>query len=118
MGGSNRLGVSSPAVLCHRHSGSSTARVRLLRSPEEVKLEVSDEGRGLDQQMRSKIASGQSAGVGLRGIQERLRHLGGSVEIHSNGKGTTVTAIMPFAESPQGAVGRRGLNRFSRAMLR
>ena len=83
----------------HRHSGSPTALVRLVRSAEEIKLEVSDEGRGLDQETKSKIASGETAGVGLRGMQERVRHLGGRVEIRSNGKGTTVTAIVPFAES-------------------
>ena len=83
----------------HRHSGSPTALVSLVRSSDEVKLEVSDEGKGLDQETKAKIAAGETAGVGLRGMQERVRYLGGRVEIHSNGKGTTVTAIMPFAES-------------------
>ena len=41
----------------HRHSGSSTALVRLVRSPEEIKLEISDEGKGLDQETQAKIAS-------------------------------------------------------------
>ena len=62
----------------HRHSGSSTALVRLLRSPGEIKLEVSDEGKGLDQETQSKIASGETAGVGLRGMRERVRQLGGT----------------------------------------
>ena len=83
----------------HRHSGSLTALVRLLRSPGEIKLEVSDEGRGLDQETQSKIAFGETAGVGLRGMRERVRQLGGTVEIHSNGKGTTVIATVPFSES-------------------
>ncbi len=83
----------------HRHSGSPTALVRLLHTAEEVKLEISDEGKGLDQNTQTKIAAGESTGVGLRGMQERVRYLGGRVEVHSNGKGTTVTAILPFAES-------------------
>jgi signal transduction histidine kinase len=62
----------------HRHSGSSTALVRLSRSPGEVKLEVRD---AVNQETQSKIASGETAGVGLRGMRERVRHLGGSVEI-------------------------------------
>jgi signal transduction histidine kinase len=83
----------------HRHSGASTARVRLLRSPAEIKLEVSDDGKGIDYGARSKIASGESAGVGLRGMRERVRHLGGCVDIESNGIGTTVTATLPFGPS-------------------
>ena len=83
----------------HRHSASPTALVRLVRTSEEVRLEVSDEGKGLDQKTQAKIAAGETAGVGLRGMQERVRYLGGRIEIHSNGKGTTVTAIVPFADS-------------------
>ena len=86
----------------HRHSGSSTALVRLLRSPGEIKLEVSDEGKGLNQETQSKIASGETVGVGLRGMRERVRQLGGNLEIRSNGHGTIVTATVPFAESGDG----------------
>jgi PAS domain S-box-containing protein len=85
----------------HRHSGSSTALLRLVRSSEEIILEVSDEGSGLDQETQAKIASGETTGVGLRGMQERARNLGGRVEIRSNGKGTTVTAIIPFADQSE-----------------
>ncbi len=46
----------------YRHSGSSTAVVKLRRSPGEIKLEVSDEGRGVNQDIQSKIASGETAG--------------------------------------------------------
>jgi two-component system NarL family sensor kinase len=83
----------------HRHSGSSNALVRLLRSPGEIKLEVSDDGKGLDQETQSKIASGETVGVGLRGMRERVRQLGGSLEIRSNGHGTIVIATMPFEGS-------------------
>ena len=87
----------------HRHSGSSTARVRLTRSPGEIKLEVSDEGKGLDREIQSKIASGESVGVGFRGMRERLRALGGKLEVRSNGKGITVIATLPFAEAARSA---------------
>ena len=86
----------------HRHSGSSTARLRLLRSPGEIKLEVSDDGKGLDHETQSKIASGETVGVGLRGMRERVRQLGGNLEIRSNGHGTIVTATVPIAESGDG----------------
>ena len=86
----------------HRHSGGSTARLRLLRSPGEIKLEVSDDGKGLDHETQSKIASGETVGVGLRGMRERVKQLGGNLEIRSNGHGTIVTATVPVAESGDG----------------
>src|ERR1700730_16408475 len=55
----------------HRHSESSTALIRLWRAPGEIKMEVRDEGRGFDQEIQSKIATGESTGVGLRGMKER-----------------------------------------------
>ncbi len=84
----------------HRHSGSASAQVRLLRLPGEVKLEVIDDGKGINEETLSNIASGATAGVGLRGMRERVRQLGGNVEVRSNGKGTTVIARVPFTESP------------------
>ena len=88
----------------HRHSASSTANLKLSRSTTEVKLEVLDEGKGIDGQLQSKIDSGESVGVGLRGIRERLRHLGGSLEIQSTTKGTKVTATLllpPPSQNPR-----------------
>jgi PAS domain S-box-containing protein len=87
----------------HRHSGSSTAVLRLLRSPGEIKLEVGDWGKGLNKETRTKIAAGETGGVGLRGMQERVRQLGGSLEIRSNGRGTTVTATLPYGKSGRSA---------------
>ena len=83
----------------HRHSGSSTALVRLLHSPAEIKLEVSDDGKGVNQETQLKISSGATTGVGLRGMRERVRQLGGSLEIRSNGHGTIVIATVPFEGS-------------------
>jgi PAS domain S-box-containing protein len=82
----------------HRHSGSSTALVRLWRTPAEIKLEVKDEGRGINQEIQSKIASSASVGVGLRGMQERVKQIGGTLTIHSNGNGTSVLVTLPLAE--------------------
>ncbi|HYL14774.1 MAG TPA: PAS domain S-box protein [Terriglobales bacterium] len=79
----------------HRHSGSPTALVRLLQTPEEVKLEVRDDGRGIDRETQSRVFAGDSVGVGLRGMRERLKQLGGNLEIESNGRGTLVAATLP-----------------------
>jgi len=81
----------------HRHSGSPTALVRLLRSPGSITLEVSDEGTGLNQEKQSKIFSGETAGVGLRGMLERVKQFDGTLEIHSNGKGVTVLVTLPLS---------------------
>jgi PAS domain S-box-containing protein len=82
----------------HRHSGSSTALVRLWRTPEELRMEVSDQGRGICPEIQSKFASGESAGVGLRGMQERVKQIGGTLEIHSNGKGASILVALPLTE--------------------
>jgi signal transduction histidine kinase len=82
----------------HRHSGSSTALVSLWRTPGELRMEVSDQGRGIHPEIQSKFASGQSAGVGLRGMQERVKQIGGTLGIHSNGKGASILVTLPLAE--------------------
>jgi PAS domain S-box len=92
----------------HRHSGSSTARVMMWHTPGEIKMEVSDEGRGIHQEIRSKIASGEIAGVGLRGMQERVKQIGGTLEIHSYGKGTSVLVTLPLTEETVSLVRARG----------
>jgi two-component system, NarL family, sensor kinase len=82
----------------HRHSGSPTALVRLWHTPREIKMEIGDAGRGFNQEIQSKIASGESAGVGLRGMQERVKQIGGTMEIGSNGKGASVLVVLPLTE--------------------
>jgi PAS domain S-box-containing protein len=79
----------------HRHSKASTALVRLVRTPEQTTLEITDDGQGIDVKIQSKLATGGGGGVGLRGMRERLRQLGGTLEVRSNGKGTKVIAIIP-----------------------
>ncbi len=84
----------------HRHSGSRTAQIWIERQPFQVVLRVEDHGRG----MPAKTASGQckepdesrSFGVGLSGMRQRLRHVGGHLEIVSSSQGTTVTAVVPL----------------------
>jgi PAS domain S-box-containing protein len=81
----------------HRHSGSSTATVRLLRTAEEIRLDVEDNGKGIDQEMTAKITSGASAGVGMRGMQERVKSIGGRMTIDSDRNGTSVAVALPVA---------------------
>jgi len=81
----------------HRHSGSKTASIRLVRTPERIEIEIADQGRGISAQRLSEIQSGRS-GVGIRGMQERLRRFGGTLNIESNGAGTRIIAHMPLVQ--------------------
>jgi two-component system NarL family sensor kinase len=84
----------------HRHSGSPTATIRLRRHDGEVLVEISDEGKGIAFDQREKISAAGTPGVGIRGMRERLRQLGGTMEITSKGKETAVIARLPIAEAP------------------
>ena len=78
----------------HRHSGSPTASVRLNRTDDAVDVEISDTGQGIasDRVRGDRIVSG----VGLMGIEERMRQFGGSVKVTSSENGTLVNAGIPL----------------------
>jgi signal transduction histidine kinase len=78
----------------HRHSGSKTALIRVSRRPENIRVEVRDQGQGIPAQRLAEVQSGVS-GVGFRGMQERLRQFGGAMTIESDGSGTCVIANIP-----------------------
>jgi signal transduction histidine kinase len=81
----------------HRHSESPNAFVTLDRSRNEITLEVKDDGKGISPAIQSKIFSGQSSGVGFRGMRERIRQFGGRLEVRSERNGTQVIATLPAA---------------------
>jgi signal transduction histidine kinase len=74
--------------------------VQIDRSPREITLVVEDEGQGIPAEIRSKISSGGLAGVGLRGMRERVRQFGGHLDVRSNGHGTRVMAVLPIPNVP------------------
>jgi len=82
----------------HRHSGSATAGVSLSREPGEIKLQVTDHGRGISRQIRDNIVMGKSSGVGFHGMRERVRQLGGTLEIQSNSNETFVLVVLPIRD--------------------
>jgi len=84
----------------HRHSQSPVATIRLSESAGRVILEVTDKGKGIDQQELSRIASSCAPGVGLRGIRERIQNFRGDLEITSDGKGTRIKVIIPMDVNP------------------
>jgi len=85
----------------HRHSGSRTAHVRLHRVENDLRLEVRDTGKGVSFGALEEVGQDWigAMGVGLRGMNERVRQLGGRLEIASSEKGTLITAVVP-AEKP------------------
>jgi PAS domain S-box-containing protein len=83
----------------HRHSESPVARIRISRSESQVSLEVEDRGKGIPSEKREALDSGGTLGVGIRGMRERLRQLGGTLEINSSGGGTVVVARLPVVST-------------------
>jgi signal transduction histidine kinase len=82
-----------------RHAQASKVDVRLERSDNEAILTVSDDGIGIDQAARPKPGS-----FGLRGINERVLLLGGSIAISGEpGRGTTIVARVPLGAPAVGA---------------
>jgi signal transduction histidine kinase len=79
----------------HRHSGSKTAGIRMFVEAESLRVEVSDQGKGILPERLAEIRSGGS-GVGIRGMQERLRQFGGMMTVESNGSGTSVSVSIPL----------------------
>ena len=75
-----------------RHSGANRAEVRLGQLDRKLHLSVSDRGRGFN---LSKPAA--ERGIGIRSMEERLRLLGGKLEIQSRPmEGTRIDAWLPL----------------------
>jgi signal transduction histidine kinase len=89
--------VQECLINIHRHSESQTAVVRLVTSDGDVRVEVEDRGKGIPPERQSEMNSSGVAGVGIRGMRERLRQLGGSLDIRSGGNGTLIVARLPVS---------------------
>lgn len=75
-----------------KHARAHSVNVTLWKTPQRVLLEVSDDGRGFDFEVKK-----MSIGHGLANIQTRARNVGGDVEFTSEpGLGTTVLAWVPY----------------------
>jgi PAS domain S-box-containing protein len=80
-----------------RHSDSATAEIFLRRKPGELRMEVADHGCGISKELLKKLNSGTALpGIGIAGMRERVRQLGGLMEIDSSSDGTTVRTILPI----------------------
>jgi signal transduction histidine kinase len=75
-----------------KYAGASRAAVRLSDRDGHLTFEVSDDGVGFD-------VSSTSYGTGLQGMADRLRALGGDLEVRSTpGNGTTILGQLPILE--------------------
>ena len=92
----------------HRHSKSSSVDVRFSVDEREARLEVKDYGKGIDPELLRRFnQSGSGAGIGLAGMRERLRELGGHLEVESDANGTVIRAVIPVgAATPAKKSGR------------
>jgi PAS domain S-box-containing protein len=80
----------------HRHAGSESATIRLLREAKRVTLEIRDEGKGMSAEKLAAIQA-QRSGVGITGMRERVRHLKGTMDFQSNGNGTKILVRFPVS---------------------
>jgi signal transduction histidine kinase len=81
----------------HRHSGAQKVEVRLIVEDSFVSLIEQDHGKGIPRNVQEGFAkSGANVGVGLAGMRERAKELGGTLEVHSSKKGTRLEVIIPI----------------------
>jgi len=77
-----------------KHAGVDACRV-IFRVDEDAVLTIEDQGRGFD-------TSSPPEGLGLLGMKERVKMLGGRIDISSKlGRGTRVTARIPYHAQTQ-----------------
>ena len=83
----------------HRHSRATKASVLLEADAEFISLQVVDNGVGMSQDTLDRFHQDASQlGVGIAGMRERVKQLGGDLRIHSNGGGTEVHADIPLEQ--------------------
>jgi signal transduction histidine kinase len=86
----------------HRHSNSSKAEVAVELLPDQVVLKVRDYGKGINPDWLENFrAHGTNSGVGLAGMRERIRELGGQLTIQPCAPGTLISVTMPLSKKAE-----------------
>jgi len=86
----------------HRHAGAKQADVSLGTNGGNVVLSIKDYGQGLPESLLDSLQEdGTGGGVGLAGMTERVREIGGRLEVNSSPTGTEVVARVPIRLRPQ-----------------
>jgi PAS domain S-box-containing protein len=87
----------------HRHAACTSVSIDAQRENEQVRISVADDGRGISAGELGGVGSPASgAGVGIRGMKDRVRQVGGQFEVSSDHTGTTISALIPFKPAPDG----------------
>jgi len=76
-----------------RHSGARTASVTLIHKHTGLQITVRDDGKGVEEDT-AQLRPG-SIGVGIGGIRERVRELGGELRVMNGYPGTVVDVLIP-----------------------
>jgi signal transduction histidine kinase len=87
--------VQASLANVHRHSGSMRAAVKVEQVPEGLTVIIADQGRGIPSGVLDRSPLGKGMGVGIAGMRERMKYLGGRLEIESSENGTKVRATLP-----------------------
>jgi len=87
----------------HRHSGGHSAVLRVTKVEGQVVLQIQDDGHGMTKSSADEPHLVQSSGVGILGMRQRLKQLGGRLEIESDANGTAITARAPIVEESYAA---------------
>lgn len=84
-----------------KHAHAKHVQLEIVKGTDHLELIISDDGVGFGEAARNKPRS-----FGLRGVHERVAHLGGTVKIASTlGKGTQIAIFVPLMEeTPQQAL--------------
>ena len=81
-----------------KHSGQREANLTARRHADRFELEIADNGRGFD---TGKVFSpaGDAAGLGLRGIRDRVEMFSGQFSVESTaGRGSRLRIVVPLTE--------------------
>jgi len=82
----------------HRHSKSPSADVSFQADAEQLILTITDHGVGMPKEVLDQFRSSGTAGVGLAGMRERVRELGGNLELESSSAGTSLRVTIPLSQ--------------------
>ncbi|HZD31537.1 MAG TPA: ATP-binding protein [Candidatus Angelobacter sp.] len=86
-----------------RHSGGTQLRVTLSNHGNVVGLDIIDNGRGMSADQLAALEGAATLGVGIAGMRERVRQLGGVFKIVSGTSGTKVIVTVTAQEEQRAA---------------
>lgn len=101
----------------HRHASASHVSISLRMTSDALKLIIADDGCGIRGAAGRMEEGAARNGVGIPGMKARLREFGGSLEIHSGPRGTTISAIIPVGAAKHWSASSRERTRSVGAVI-